>query len=140
MDDNQFGVIEGMAQALTTDSLNEGTLFAPQFNTDGLLPAVATDERTGVVLMLAWMNADALQRTIDTGEAWYWSRSRKRLWHKGETSGQIQHVQEVRVDCDQDTVWLTVRVGNDGSCCHTGRASCFYRVVVKGPEGQTLRF
>lgn len=121
-----------MGQVLIRDAVEEGSILAPVFNADGLLPAVATDERTGLVLMLAWMNAEALQRTIETGEAWYWSRSRQGLWHKGETSGQIQHVQELRVDCDQDAVWLKVRVGSDGGCCHTGRASCFYRVLVKG--------
>lgn len=80
------------------------------------------------------MNRDALARTIETGEAWYWSRSRRELWHKGATSGQIQTVVEMRVDCDQDAVWIKVRVAGDGGCCHTGRRSCFYRVVTP-PSG-----
>ncbi|MBJ6128247.1 phosphoribosyl-AMP cyclohydrolase [Microvirga splendida] len=119
--------------------VEEGSVLAVAFNGDGLVPAVATDVVTGEVLMLAWMNAEALARTIATGEAWYWSRSRRELWHKGATSGQIQHVQELRVDCDQDTVWLKVRIDGDGGCCHTGRTSCFYRMVVNGPEGPVLR-
>lgn len=123
----------------TRNEIEEGSVFAPKFNADGLLPAIATDGETGAVLMLAWMNAEALKRTVETGEAWYWSRSRQELWHKGATSGQIQHVQELRVDCDQDTVWLKVRVDGDGGCCHTGRTSCFYRRIVNGPEGPVLR-
>jgi len=119
--------------------VEEGSVLAVAFNGDGLIPAVATDVVTGEVLMLAWMNAEALNRTIETGEAWYWSRSRRELWHKGGTSGQIQHVQELRVDCDQDTVWLKVRVDGNGGCCHTGRTSCFYRMAVIGPEGPVLR-
>ena len=87
---------------------------------------VATDAESGEVLMVAHMNAEALARTLATGEAWYWSRSRRELWHKGATSGQTQSVVEMRVDCDQDAVWLRVRVGGDGGCCHTGRRSCFY--------------
>lgn len=106
--------------------VEEGSVLAVAFDRDGLAPAVATDVVTGEVLMLAWMNAEALNRTIETGEAWYWSRSRRELWHKGATSGQIQHVQELRVDCD-------------GGCCHTGRTSCFYRMVVNGSEGPVLR-
>ncbi|WP_262031836.1 phosphoribosyl-AMP cyclohydrolase [Microvirga sp. Mcv34] len=119
--------------------VEEGSVFAPLFNADGLLPAIATDIETGAVLMLAWMNAEALQRTLATGEAWYWSRSREELWHKGATSGQIQYVQEMRVDCDQDALWLKVRLGTDRGCCHTGRASCFYRVVVNGQDGAVLK-
>jgi phosphoribosyl-AMP cyclohydrolase len=79
--------------------------------------------------MVAHMNAEALARTLETGEAWYWSRSRGELWHKGATSGQIQTVVEMRVDCDQDALWLKVRIAGDGGCCHTGRRSCFYRIV-----------
>lgn len=119
--------------------VEEGSVLTVAFNRDGLIPAVATDVSTGEVLMLAWMNAEALSRTIETREAWYWSRSRQELWHKGESSGQIQHVQELRVDCDQDAVWLRVRVGSDGGCCHTGRTSCFYREIVNGPDNPTLR-
>jgi phosphoribosyl-AMP cyclohydrolase len=110
-------------------SQEEGTVLRPRFGPDGLVTAVAVDDADGTVLMVAHMNAASLARTIETGEAWYWSRSRGALWRKGETSGQLQEVVEMRVDCDQDAVLLRVRVGGDGGCCHTGRRSCFYRVV-----------
>ena len=100
------------------------------------LPAalrVATDAGTGELLMVAHMNAESFARTIETGEAWYWSRSRGELWHKGATSGQVQTVEEMRVDCDQDAIWIKVRVAGDGGCCHTGRRSCFYRRVELSP-------
>lgn len=113
--------------------------FAPRFNAEGLLPAVVTDAVTGMVLMVAWMNAASIERTISTGEAWYWSRTRHSLWHKGETSGRVQQVEELRIDCDQDAIWLSVRVGGDGRSCHTGRATCFYRVLASGPAGPFLR-
>ena len=113
----------------TKQQIEEGLHFLPRFGPDGLITCVVTDANTGELLMVAHMNADALGKTIDPGEAWYWSRSRGELWHKGETSGQIQSVVEMRVDCDQDALWLKVRVGGDGGCCHTGRRSCFYRVV-----------
>ena len=90
---------------------------------------------TGDLLMVAHMNREALARTIETGEAWYWSRSRGELWHKGATSGQIQTVTEMRVDCDQDAIWIKVRVAGDGGCCHTGRHSCFYRRVELSGAG-----
>jgi phosphoribosyl-AMP cyclohydrolase len=93
------------------------------------------DAGSGEVLMVAHMNAEALARTIETGEAWYWSRSRGALWRKGATSGQTQAVAEMRVDCDQDAILLKVRVGGDGGACHTGRRSCFYRRVVPGEGG-----
>lgn len=115
------------------------SVLALTFDREGLIPAIATDVSTREVLMLAWMNADAVNKTIETGEAWYWSRSRQCLWHKGATSGQVQYVQELRTDCDQDAVWLKVRVGADGGCCHTGRTSCFYRSIVNGPQGPALR-
>ena len=113
-------------------SQEEGTVLRPKFDRDGLVTAVAVDDGDGAVLMVAHMNAASLARTIETGEAWYWSRSRRTLWRKGETSGQLQHVVEMRVDCDQDAVLLRVRVGGDGGCCHTGRRSCFYRIVPIG--------
>jgi len=116
--------------------IEEGTCLMPRFGADGLVTCVATDAGTGEVLMVAHMNAEALARTLDTGEAWYWSRSRNELWHKGATSGQIQTIVELRVDCDQDAVWLKVHVAGDGGCCHTGRHSCFYRSIE--PDG-TLR-
>jgi phosphoribosyl-AMP cyclohydrolase len=109
--------------------LEEGTVLSPRFGADGLVTCVTTDAVTGEILMVAHMNAEALAKTLETGEAWYWSRSRGELWHKGATSGQIQTVLEIRVDCDQDALLLKVRVAGDGGCCHTGRRSCFYRKV-----------
>ena len=109
--------------------IEEGTVLSPRFGADGLITCVTTDFATGEILMVAHMNAEALARTIETGEAWYWSRSRGELWHKGATSGQIQTVKEIRVDCDQDALLLRVQVAGDGGCCHTGRRSCFYRKV-----------
>ena len=115
-------------------ALEHGTALAPRFDANGLIAAVATHARTGEVLMLAWMNAEALRLTVQTGEAHYWSRSRAALWHKGATSGQIQTVVEARIDCDQDAVWLKVEPRGDGGACHTGARSCFYRVI----EGSAL--
>lgn len=112
--------------------LEHGATLAPRFGADGLVAAIAQHADTGEVLMLAWMDAQALARTLDTGEAWYWSRSRRALWRKGATSGQVQRVVEVRVDCDQDAVLLRVRPGGDGGACHTGARSCFYRAVEGG--------
>lgn len=117
------------------EAAEEGTALTPRFGPDGLITCVATEAGSGEVLMVAHMNRDALARTIETGEAWYWSRSRGELWHKGATSGQVQTVLEMRVDCDQDAVWIKVRVAGDGGCCHTGRRSCFYRVVERVTEG-----
>lgn len=108
-------------------ALEQGTRLTPRFNDQGLIPAVATDARTGDVVMLAWMNAAALSLTITTGEAHYWSRSRQELWHKGATSGHTQKVIEMRIDCDQDTIWIVVE--QKGAACHTGEQSCFYRRV-----------
>ncbi len=120
-------------------ALEEGDVLAPRFSADGLLTAVAVDADTNAVLMVAHMNAESLSRTLQTGEAWYWSRSRAELWHKGATSGQIQKVEEMLVDCDQDALVLRVRVGGDGGCCHTGRRSCFYRRVEPRSEGDGAR-
>jgi phosphoribosyl-AMP cyclohydrolase len=110
-------------------ALEEGTAFAPRFDSAGLVTAVVTDAGDGMLLMVAHMNAEALALTIETGIAHYWSRSRRRLWKKGETSGNFQHVVEMRTDCDQDAVWLRVKVAGDDATCHTGRRSCFYRLV-----------
>ena len=107
--------------------LEEGTLFTPRFDAAGLIVCVTTDAHTGAVLMVAYMNAEALRLTMETGVAHYWSRSRKCLWRKGDTSGQVQTVTEMRIDCDQDAILLMVVVGGDGNSCHTGRRSCFYR-------------
>lgn len=120
--------------------LEEGEAFTPRFGPDGLLTCVVTEAESGAVLMVAHMNAPALAKTLETGEAWYWSRSRGELWRKGATSGQLQTVVEMRVDCDQDALLLVVRVGGDGGCCHTGRRSCFYRIVAGGPDRPRLRF
>ncbi len=119
-------------------SLEEGDRLTPGFGPDGLVTCVATDHATGEVLMVAHMSRESLARTIETGEAWYWSRSRSELWHKGATSGQIQTVREMRVDCDQDAVWIRVTVAGDGGCCHTGRRSCFYRAVEPDRDGARL--
>jgi phosphoribosyl-AMP cyclohydrolase len=108
--------------------------LAPKFDADGLVTCVATDARSGDVLMVAHMNAQALQRTIATGEAWYFSRSRHALWRKGESSGHVQRVVEMRIDCDQDAVWIRVEQEGAGAC-HTGRRSCFYRAVPLGERG-----
>ncbi|HXU99057.1 MAG TPA: phosphoribosyl-AMP cyclohydrolase [Caulobacteraceae bacterium] len=113
-------------------ALERGSALAPRFDENGLIAAVVTHARTGQVLMVAWMDAEALDLTLKTGEAHYYSRSRAALWRKGETSGQIQAVEEIRVDCDQDAVWLKVVPGGDGGACHVGFASCFYRVVRDG--------
>jgi phosphoribosyl-AMP cyclohydrolase len=114
--------------------IEESLSFAPQFGADGLITAVVTDARSGEVLMVAHMDRDALDKTIATGEAWYYSRSRKRLWKKGEESGHVQRVIELRVDCDQDALWLRVEQQGAGAC-HTGRRSCFYRAVPLGNKG-----
>lgn len=113
-------------------ALEQGDVISPRFDAAGLIAAVATDAASGEVLMLAWMNAEALRLTLETGEAHYFSRSRNELWHKGATSGQIQIVDELRIDCDQDAVWLRVRPQGDGGACHTGARSCFYRVARDG--------
>ena len=114
----------------------EGLALQPKFDASGLLTCVATDAATGEVLMVAHMNEDALRKTIQSGEAWYFSRSRDALWRKGETSGQTQRVVEMRMDCDQDAVWI--RVEQVGAACHTGRKSCFYRKVETGEGGPRL--
>lgn len=109
--------------------LESGSTFTPRFDANGLITAVVTDAEDGVLLMVAHMNAQALALTLQTGIAHYYSRSRKSLWKKGETSGNLQSVMEIRTDCDQDALWLKVRVAGHDATCHTGRRSCFYRVV-----------
>jgi phosphoribosyl-AMP cyclohydrolase len=124
----------------STQDIEEGVAFTPKFDANGLVSAVVTDARTGDVLMVAHMNEEALRKTIASGEAWYYSRSRKALWKKGETSGNVQRVIELRVDCDQDALWLKVEQ-RGGGACHTGRRSCFYRAVQLGKTGaMTLEF
>ncbi len=124
----------------TNAALEEGATLTPKFDADGLVTCVATDAASGDVLMVAHMNAEALAKSIATGEAWYYSRSRRALWRKGETSGHSQRVVEMRIDCDQDAVWIKVEqiVG----ACHTGRRSCFYRAVPLGQNAGavTLEF
>jgi phosphoribosyl-AMP cyclohydrolase len=119
--------------------VEEGRAFAPKFDADGLLTCVTVDAASGDVLMVAHMNAEALARTIESGEAWYFSRSRRRLWRKGESSGHVQRVSEMRVDCDQDAVVIKVEQAGPGAC-HTGRRSCFYRAVPlgKAPDGSLM--
>jgi phosphoribosyl-AMP cyclohydrolase len=112
--------------------LERGARLTPRFDDKGLVAAIAVHADTGEVLMLAWMNAEALDLTLRTGEAHYFSRARQALWKKGETSGQIQRVAEVRVDCDQDAVLLKVWPQGDGGACHVGYRSCFYRIVQDG--------
>ncbi len=116
----------------------EGGAFAPRFSADGLLTCVTIDARSGEVLMVAHMNAEALDKTLSSGFMHYWSRSRQCLWRKGDTSGQTQRLEELRVDCDQDALLARVSVGGDGGACHTGRRSCFYRRLEKTGDGLRL--
>jgi phosphoribosyl-AMP cyclohydrolase len=128
------------AQRGSAAEVEESRVFTPKFDADGLVTCVVTDARSGDVLMVAHMNAQALQQTIATGEAWYFSRSRRTLWRKGESSGHVQRVVEMRIDCDQDAVWIKVEQAGAGAC-HTGRRSCFYRAVPLGTSGAvTLEF
>lgn len=120
--------------------LEAGVTLTPRFDAHGLVTAVVTDAADGTVLMLAHMNAEALALTLETGIAHYYSRSRAALWKKGETSGSLQRVAELLVDCDQDAVWLKVRVDGSGASCHTGRRSCFYRAAPLGQPGAPLTF
>lgn len=126
MTDQPFAKRESVAQ------VEEGRELAPKFDSDGLLPVVTSDAKSGEILMLGYMNAEALAKTIETGEAHYWSRSRAALWHKGATSGLVQKVVELRIDDDQDAVWLRVEVAGSGASCHVGYRSCFYRSVPTG--------
>lgn len=126
---------------VSVEQVEEGKELAPKFDEDGLIPCITTAAKSGEVLMLGYMNAEALKRTIATGEAHYWSRSRQVLWHKGATSGLVQKVVELRVDDDQDAIWLRVDVVGDASC-HVGFRSCFYRSVPvgEGPDVRDLNF
>ena len=112
-------------------AIEEGKLLSPKFDKDGLIPVVTTDYKTGEVLMHGYMNSEALKKTIETKEAYYWSRSRKEVWHKGKTSGFVQKVIEIRIDDDQDSIWMNVDIG-DGASCHVGYKSCFYRSLPLG--------
>jgi phosphoribosyl-AMP cyclohydrolase len=126
-----------MSVPIAKSELEEGADFRPQFSPNGLIACITIDDATGDVLMLAHMNAEALDLTLRTGTVHYWSRSRKELWRKGDTSGQVQNLVELRVDCDQDALLARVQVGGDGGACHTGRRSCFYRRVRV--EGDAVR-
>lgn len=120
------------------EAVEEGALFAPKFDEHGLIPAVAIDAHTAEPLMLAYMNEESLKLTLEKGQAVYYSRSRKQLWHKGATSGEIQEIVEIYTDCDQDALMLRV-IQHSGGCCHTKRPTCFYRRVVASKEGGPVR-
>jgi phosphoribosyl-AMP cyclohydrolase len=122
----------------TASVLEETDCFTPRFDADGLIPCITVDAASGDVLMMAWMNAEALQRSLETGFVHYWSRSRNALWKKGEASGAVQRVVELRTDCDQDVVLVRAAVADRSGTCHTGRDSCFYRSVPLGP-GEIVR-
>ena len=127
-----------MPTSSDSNDVEEGLSFSPKFDANGLVTCVATDAATSEVLMVAHMNEEALRRTIASAEAWYFSRSRNALWRKGETSGHVQRVVEMRLDCDQDAIWI--RVEQTGAACHTGRHSCFYRKVEAADGGARLSF
>ena len=116
--------------------VEEGKFLSPKFDSQGLIPVITTDSKTGEVLMHGYMNSEALKKTIETKEAYYWSRSRKSIWHKGKTSGFTQKVIQIRIDDDQDSVWLCVDIGN-GASCHVGYKSCFYRSIPLGKIDQS---
>jgi phosphoribosyl-AMP cyclohydrolase len=128
-----------LTSELDKNAREEGTVLAPRFDASGLVTAVVTDAGDGTLLMVAHMNEEALRLTLETGISHYWSRSRRALWKKGETSGNFQRVVEMRVDCDQDALWLKVEVAGDGVTCHTGRRSCFYRIVETDDTEPRLR-
>ncbi len=134
---NNRATLALFAARVSIEQVEEGLALAPKFDADGLIPCITSDANTGEVLMLGYMNGGALQQTIATGEAHYWSRSRQCLWHKGATSGLIQEVVELRIDDDQDAIWLRVKVAGSGASCHVGYRSCFYRSVEPGdyPDG-----
>jgi len=111
--------------------VEEGKYLSPKFDENGLIPVITTDTQTGDILMHGYMNDEALKKTIETREAHYWSRSRKKIWHKGQVSGFVQIVKEIRIDDDQDSVWLSVDIGS-GASCHVGYRSCFYRSIPLG--------
>jgi len=122
----------------TKAELEEGLDFSPKFDADGLIPALAMDALTHEPLMLAYMNSESLRHTLEIGEAVYWSRSRKEIWHKGATSGHVQRIKEIRTDCDQDALILMVEQVGAGAC-HSGRNSCFYRKIVPSIGGSTVK-
>ena len=113
------------------EEVEEGKYLSPKFDKNGLIPVITTDSKTGDILMHGYMNNEALKKTIETKEAHYWSRSRNKIWHKGQVSGFVQKIKEIRIDDDQDSVWICVDIGN-GSSCHVGYRSCFYRSIPLG--------
>ncbi len=118
-------------------SIEETTNFNPKFDDNGLIPCITLSAATHEVAMFAWMNEEALNKTLETGEVHYWSRSRAELWHKGATSGTTQIVKSIRIDCDQDCILITADIQGSGAGCHTGRKTCFYREITKDENGNT---
>lgn len=131
-------MVEPDPRLVAKGEIEEGTTFRPRWDRDGLVACVTVDHRDGEVLMLAHMNAESLHLTLSTGVAHYWSRSRGALWRKGDTSGQVQRVVDIRTDCDQDALVMRVIPGGDGGACHTGRRSCFYRRLELDETGISL--
>ena len=129
--------VAGFGEPGSPEQVESDLQLTPRFDGTGGIAAVATDADSGEVLMLAWMNAEALALTISTGEAHFWSRSRRRIWKKGEESGNVRRVVELRTDCDQDAVWMRVRISGHGAACHTGHRTCFYRRIPVGPGAGT---
>lgn len=130
---------EKFHKRMSVEEVEEGNTLSPKFNQDGLIPCVTSDSKTNEVLMVGYMNAEALTKTIENAEAYYYSRSRQKVWHKGSTSGLVQTVKEIRIDDDQDSVWLSVEVGGSGASCHVGYKSCFYRSIpLKNKVSQNL--
>ena len=125
--------------SVSVEEVEEGSSLSTKFNQDGLIPCVTSDSKTNEVLMVGYMNAEALTKTIENAEAYYYSRSRQKVWHKGSTSGLVQTVKEIRIDDDQDSIWLSVEVGGTGASCHVGYKSCFYRSIpLKNKVSQNL--
>jgi phosphoribosyl-AMP cyclohydrolase len=125
---------QSFAKRGSIEDVERGLVFQPRFDAEGLIPAIVSDAASGEVLMFAWMNAEALALTLETRVGHFWSRSRRRLWKKGEDSGNVLTVAELRTDCDQDALWLKVNVGGAGVACHTGARSCFYRSLPLGAK------
>jgi len=134
-----MNAVKIFAERASVEQVEEGSELAPKFDENGLIPVVTTDAETGELLMHAYMNAEALAKTIELGEAVYWSRSRQVLWHKGATSGLVQKVREMKIDDDQDTIWIRVEVSG-GASCHVGYRSCFYRSVPCGNDAKERGF
>ncbi|KZL21245.1 Phosphoribosyl-AMP cyclohydrolase [Pseudovibrio axinellae] len=126
----------GFAPRADKNTVELGDELRPKFDENGLIVAAVTDFESGELVMVGYMNAESLRRTIETGEAWYWSRSRQEYWKKGGTSGQVQEVIELRTDCDQDAIWLRVKVHGNGATCHVGYRSCFFRTVKSDDTGE----